>query len=91
MVVELDDASKQWIASKGNKLTVKTIEVNACCAPGVQDLIAVPGKPKNTGSFHKLSKDNLDIYIQKGINREKTLTLSLSGFSFLKSISAKLQ
>ncbi|MEH7235993.1 CC/Se motif family (seleno)protein [Bacillus sp. JJ1562] len=90
MVVELDDASRQWIASKGNEFTVKTLEVKACCAPGVQELVAVPGKPKNAGSFRKVSQDSIDIYIQKGISKEKTLTVSLSGFSFLKSLSAKL-
>ncbi|MDY0395674.1 hypothetical protein RWE15_16190 [Virgibacillus halophilus] len=55
MKVKLDDASRLWIAGKGNELTVKTVDVNVCCAPNVHDLVAVPGKPKNTDFFHKIS------------------------------------
>ncbi|WP_269411217.1 CC/Se motif family (seleno)protein [Lentibacillus daqui] len=91
MEVKLNDASRQWIASKGGHLTIKTLEVKTCCAPNVQEVLAVPGKPKNTGYFHKVRMDNINIYIHKSINPEKTLTLSLSGFGFLKSIATRLQ
>ena len=91
MYVELDDEAKKWIESKGELLTVKTIEVKACCAPGVQELLAVPGKPKDLERYHEFKVDNLYIYVQKQIRAKQKLILKLSGFSFLKSISAKLQ
>ena len=91
MHVELDDAAKKWIESKGELLTVKTIEVKACCAPGVQELLAVPGKPKDLERYQEFKVENLSIYVQKQIRAKEKLTLKLSGFSFLKSISAKLQ
>lgn len=91
MNVELDAKSKKWIESKGKQLTVKTIEVKACCAPGVQELVAVPGKPKTLNRYNEFIVDNLSIYVQKNIRGKEKLTLKLSGFSFLKSISVKLQ
>ena len=91
MNVELDTESKQWIKSKGNQLTVKTLEVKACCAPGVQELVAVPGKPKTLNQFNEVIVDNISIYVQKSIRGKEKITLKLSGFSFLKYIYAKLQ
>lgn len=91
MKIEIDEKSKEWIEAKGNQLTVKNLEVKACCAPGVQDLVAVPGKPKSLSHYHEYALDNLSIYVQKTITGKEKLTLTLSGFSFLKSISAKLQ
>ncbi|WP_066071336.1 CC/Se motif family (seleno)protein [Neobacillus soli] len=91
MNIEIDAGSKEWIESKGNQLTVKTLEVKACCAPGVQELVAVPGKPKTLNNYHEILIDNLSIYVQKNIRSKEKLILKLSGFSFLKSISAKLQ
>ncbi len=90
MYVELDDTAKKWIESKGEQLTVKKIEVKACCAPGVQELLAVPGKPKDLERYHEFKVENLSIYVQKHIKGKEKLSLKLSGFSFLKSISAKL-
>ncbi len=87
----MDAGAKEWIESKGNQLTVKTLEVNACCAPGVQELVAVPGKPKTLTNYHEIVSDNLFIYVQRNIRGKEKLLLKLSGFSFLKSISAKLQ
>ncbi|MFO1441952.1 Fe-S oxidoreductase [Bacillus sp. Bva_UNVM-123] len=91
MQVEMDSASKMWIESKGRQLTVKILEVSSCCAPSVQEVVAVPGRPKTLHQFNELMIDNLSIYIQKTLYEHKKLSLTLSGFSFLKSISAKLQ
>jgi len=91
MNVELDTESKQWIKSKGSQLTVKTLEVKACCAPGIQELVAVPGKPKTLNHFNEVIIDNISIYVQKSIRGKEKLILKLSGFGFFKSISAKLQ
>ncbi|MFZ7942707.1 MULTISPECIES: CC/Se motif family (seleno)protein [Bacillaceae] len=90
MIIEIDAGSKNWLESKGNQLTVKTIEVKACCAPGVQELVAVPGKPKTLDLYHEFMIDDLSIYVQKRIRDREKLILKLSGFSFLKSISAKV-
>ncbi|WP_066320146.1 CC/Se motif family (seleno)protein [Bacillus sp. FJAT-29814] len=91
MNIDIDGKLKEWIEAKGNQLTVKTLEVKACCVPGVQELVAVPGKPKSLNHYQEYVIDNLSIYVQNTISCKEKLTLSLSGFSFLKSISAKLQ
>ncbi len=90
MMIEIDAESKKWIESKGKHLTVKTLSVNSCCAPGVQEIIAVPAKPKPLNQYHEFMIDNLLIYVQKNIAKTEKLTLKLSGFSILKTISAKL-
>lgn len=87
---EIDADSKKCIESKGKELTIKTIEVKGCCAPGVQEIVAIPGKPKTLNHYTEYIVDNLSIYVQKHIRGKEKLTLKLSGFSFLKSISAKL-
>lgn len=91
MYVEIDDESKKWIEAKGNQLTVKILETKTCCAPGVQEVVAVPGKPKTIDQFAELNVENLSIYIQKILCNKEKLTIKLSGISFLKSLSAKLQ
>ncbi len=90
MNVEIDAESKKWIEAKGNQLTVKNLEVNACCGPSVQEVVAVPGKPKTLTNYNEFIIDNLSIYVQKRISNKTKLNLKLSGFGFLKSISAKL-
>lgn len=91
MLIDMDDKSKEWLESKGNVLTVKVIDVKACCAPGVQEVVAIPGKPKPQEGYHEFKIDHLSIYVQKMICQRNQLTLKLSGFSFLKSISAKVK
>ncbi len=90
MNVEIDAKSRNWIEAKGSQLTVKILDVKGCCAPGVQEVIAVPGKPQNLNHYHEHIVGNLSIYVQKHIRAKEKLTLKLSGISFLKSISAKL-
>ncbi|MCM3364417.1 CC/Se motif family (seleno)protein [Niallia sp. Sow4_A1] len=91
MHVEIDEESKKWIESKGNQLTVKMLEVDACCAPCVQELVAIPGEPKTFEQYKLLKIGNLTIYIQNFLYSKEKLTLKISGVSFLKSISAKIQ
>ncbi|KAB2336334.1 Fe-S oxidoreductase [Cytobacillus depressus] len=90
MIIEIDAESKKWIEAKGKQLTVKTLDVKGCCAPGVQEVVAVPGKPQNLHQYKEYVVDNLAIYVQKQIVAKEKLALKLSGFSFLKSISVKL-
>ena len=47
MIFEMDDRAKSWIESKGKHLTVNSVEVKGCCAVGIQDLLAIPKKPKD--------------------------------------------
>lgn len=91
MVIEIDNESKKWIQAKGNQLTVKVLVVDACCAPEVQGIVAIPGKPNNMRYFNEFQVEDQTIYVQKTITVKEKLILKLSGFSFLKSISAKLQ
>lgn len=90
MNVQLDSESKKWIESKGSQLTVKVMDVKACCAPDVQEVVAVPGKPKTLDRFKEFKVDNISIFVQKTICGKEQLSLKLSGISFLKSISAKV-
>jgi hypothetical protein len=89
--IELNEEVKGWIRSKGNQVTVKTIEVNSCCAPGVQDLFAYPGKPKDLHNYEEFQEEDLSIFIQKHLTSKQLLSFKLSGFSIFKTISAKLQ
>ena len=91
MLVEIDDESKKWLEAKGSQLTIKLLEVDACCAPPVQEVVAILGKPPTSGDYKQLTVDNLSIYVQKRISNKEKLTLKLSGFSLFKTISAKLQ
>lgn len=89
MILEIEEQAKKWIEAKGNTLTVKTLEVNSCCSVGIQEMVAVPGKPKTFERFREVKIDNLTIYVQKNIHVKDKLLLELSGFGFLKSISVK--
>ena len=91
MIIEMDAESKKWIASKGNQLTIKILDVKACCAPGVQELIALPGKPKAVDQFHQITSDQIEFYIHKFVGGKGKLMITLSGPPFLKSLSVKLQ
>lgn len=89
MNFELDDKAKKWIESTGKPVTVKTVEVKGCCAVGVQELLAVPGKPKALDRYNEFKVDNLLIYVQKNIEAKDKIILKLSGFGFFKALTAK--
>ncbi len=91
MEIEIDGEAKKWIGAKGAQLTVKRLGVDACCAPNVEEVVAVPGKPKSVDFYNPIKVDNLTIYVQKNLCRKERLILKLSGISFLKTISAKFQ
>lgn len=91
MNVEFDQTAKQWIQGKGGQLTVKTLNVRACCAPGVQEVVAVPGKPGQLEPYNELKVNGISLYMEKNLCAKEKLVLKLSGVGFLKSISAKLQ
>lgn len=91
MIVEMDDESKKWLESRKNQLTVSTLEVDACCAPSVQQVIAVPGTPKTYGNYRTLTVDNVIIHVQKHLFSNQKLTLTLKGIGLFKSISVNLE
>lgn len=91
MDIEINDEAKKWIETKGAELTVKILQVDGCCAPNVQEVVAIPGKPKIFDDYHPLKIDNFTIYVQKNLLNKEKLTLKLSGISFLKTISAKVR
>ena len=91
MIIEIDDVAKEWIASKGGQVTIKNLEVKACCAPGVQELIALPGKPKTLSGYHQVSSNQVMFYIQRNVPTQGKISLTLSGFPFLKSLDVKLK
>jgi hypothetical protein len=91
MMIEMDVDARKWIEAKGSQLTVKTMNVNVCCAPGVQEVVAVPGKPKTLNHYDEVKIDTFSIYLHKSIGKKEKLILKLSGFPLLKSISAQIQ
>ncbi|OCA82569.1 CC/Se motif family (seleno)protein [Bacillus sp. FJAT-27986] len=91
MIIEMDEESKKWIVSKGDQVTIKNLDVKACCAPGVQELIALPGKPKTLNHYSQITSDQVSFYIHKNVRKKGKVILTLSGIPFLKSLSVKLQ
>ncbi|EIJ78089.1 hypothetical protein PB1_11034 [Bacillus methanolicus PB1] len=89
MNFEIDNEAKKWLKLKGKPLTVETVQVNGCCTVGVQDLIALLGKPKALDYYDEFNVDNLSIYIHKNIKVKDKMIIKLSGFGFLKTITAK--
>ncbi|WML52605.1 CC/Se motif family (seleno)protein [Neobacillus sp. PS3-12] len=91
MYIDIDTEAKNWIESKGQELTVKTLDINVCCAPNLKEIVAIPGKPKTFEQYNQIIADGLIIYVQKSLFNKSRLKLKLSGISFLKSISAVLE
>jgi len=88
MYIQLDPEAKSWIEAKGANLTIKTLVVNSCCAPGIQELVAIPGKPKTINHFNQFNAEGISIFIHKNISQTEKLTIKVSGFGPFKSISA---
>ena len=91
MIIEMDDAAKEWIATKGGQVTIKNLDIKACCAPGVQELIALPGKPKTLNDYRQFTSNHASFYIHRNVRGQGILTLSLSGIPFLKSLDVKIK
>lgn len=89
MHIELDANAKKWIQSKGKPVSVKMIQVNACCAPPVQELMTHLGKPKDLHNYEEFNIDNLAIFVEKHLLRNEKLIMKLSGVGIFKMISAK--
>ena len=90
MQIELDTNTKKWMQSKGKPVSVKTISVNACCAPPVQELMTHLGKPKDVHNYYEIKIDNLSVYVEKNLSNNEKMTLKLTGIGIFKMISAKL-
>ena len=90
MIIDIDNESKKWIASKGNQVTIKILDVKACCAPGVQELVALPGKPKTLDQYHQLISNQTELYIHKNVRLKDKLVITLSGLPYLKTLSVKI-
>ena len=91
MIIEMDNESKQWIESKGNQVTIKILDVKACCAPGVQEIVALPGKPKTLDQYQQFISNQTELYIHKNVRLKDKLVITLSGLPFLKTLSVKIQ
>ncbi|WP_339173096.1 CC/Se motif family (seleno)protein [Solibacillus sp. FSL R5-0691] len=90
MQIELDATTKKWMQAKGKPVSVKTISVNACCAPPVQELMTHLGKPKDVHNYNEFQIDNLCVYVEKSLSHNEKMTLKLTGIGIFKMISAKL-
>lgn len=90
MQIELDANTKKWMQSRGKPVSVKTISVNACCAPPVQELMTHLGKPKDVHNYNEIKIDNLSVYVEKNLSLSEKMTLKLTGIGIFKMISAKL-
>ena len=90
MQIVLDTNTKKWMQSKGKPVAVKTISVNACCAPPVQELMTHLGKPKDVHNYKEIKIDDLSVYVEKNLSNNEKMTLKLTGIGIFKMISAKL-
>ena len=72
-------------------MTIKILDVKACCAPGVQELIALPGKPKTLNQYQQLISNQTEFYIHKNVRSNDKLVITLSGLPLLKSLSVRIQ
>ena len=90
MQIEFDTNAKKWMETKGKPVSVKSIQVNACCAPPVQELMTHLGSPKDVHNYQEIKIDNLSIYVEKHLTHNEKMTLKLTGIGIFKMISAKL-
>ena len=90
MHIELDANTKRWIQSKGKPVSVKMIQVNACCAPPVQELMTHLGKPKDLHNYKEFKIDNSAIFVEKHLLRNEKMILKLTGIGIFKTITVKL-
>ena len=90
MHIQLDANTKSWIQSKGKPVTVKTMQVNSCCAPPIQDLMTHLGKPKDLYNYTEVEVDDLSIFVEKHLLLNEKMTLKLMGIGIFKTITARL-
>ena len=88
--IQLDENTKRWIQSKGKPVSVKTIQVNSCCAPPIQDLMTYLGKPKDLHNYTEVEIDDLLIFVDKHLFLNDKITLKLMGIGIFKTVTAKL-
>jgi hypothetical protein len=91
MHIEVEEKAKNWLQTKGEQLSVKTIAVNACCAPPIQEIVTHLGKPKDAHLYYEIKVDNLSIFVEKPLYSNEKMTLKLAGLGIFKTISAKVQ
>ena len=90
MHVEVDANAKEWLQSKGEQVTVKTIQVNSCCAPPIQDVMTHLRKPKDLHNYREIKVDSLSIFVEKHLLLNEKMTLKLTGMGIFKTITAKI-
>lgn len=89
MHIELDENTKNWIQLKGKPVSVKMIQVNACCAPPVQECMTHFGKPKDLHNYAEFKIDNSTIFVEKHLLRNEKMILKLTGIGIFKTITAR--
>ncbi|MBD8033167.1 MULTISPECIES: CC/Se motif family (seleno)protein [Solibacillus] len=89
MHIELDANTKQWIQSKGKPVSVKMIQVTACCAPPVQECMTHFGKPRDLHNYAEFKIDNSAIFVEKYLLRHEKMILKLTGIGIFKTITAR--
>ena len=90
MHIQLDANTKRWIRSKGKPVSVKTMQINSCCAPPIQDLMTYLGKPKDLHNYTVVEIDDLSIFVDKHLFPNGKITLKLIGIGIFKTVTAKL-
>lgn len=91
MPLHIDEQTKSYLTAKGKPLSIKLLEVNNCCAPTLQELMTVPGKPKDIDNYYEAYVGNIPVYIRKPLKLDDQIELKVSGFGIFKSVSAKLK
>ena len=90
MQIQLDEHTKKWIQSKGKPISIKSLHVNSCCAPPIQEVTTYIGKPKDIHNYMEVTIDNILIFVERHLTQHEKITLKLTGIGIFKMIKAKV-
>ena len=84
--ISIDEKTKNWLAKKGNVITISGINIKNCCVP-IEDVSVRYGKPDNHHMYDEVKSHGLSFFIEKGLNfKNDVVKIRLSGFAPFQTI-----
>lgn len=90
MTIQMSDELKDWLRAKQKPVCIQLLEVNGCCGPSVQELMANTRTPKDMHNYSHIELDGISIFIRKPLSANDAILLKHTGFGMFKILSAKL-
>lgn len=90
MAITIHDALKASLQAKGKAVCIQLLEVNGCCGPSVQELMAHTRTPKDVHNYSAHIIDGITVFLRKPLSANDDIVLKQSGFGPFKVLSAKL-